>query len=167
MASSLSLHINEISISNSLDDIKILSNEFEKFLKSYGELSESNSFEDTSPHLATSNIESSGLLQSSMFASGSRRSRRGPGYHNSIGGNSFVNNSSRMNIASFRICIKDIVFELIEVLPKLGNLKMNFKEILLYQQQNDFQGSILTCSVIREYKDIQENLVCEYLRIAC
>lgn len=162
MASSLSLHINEISISNSLDDIKILSNEFEKFLKSYGELSEKHSFEDTSPHLATSNIESSGLLQSSMFASGSRRSRRGPGYHNSIGGNSFVNNSSRMNIASFRICIKDIVFELIEVLPKLGNLKMNFKEILLYQQQNDFQGSILTCSVIREYKDIQENLVCEY-----
>ncbi|KAK6465301.1 autophagy-related protein 2 [Scheffersomyces coipomensis] len=164
--SELSLIVEKILINLRLDQLKSMIKQFTSLYQSFQDLSSSqsnsleNSFIDIRLRKPTSRLDSS-LLQSVLMSNTSRNPRRGFSNNRSLG-SSFIASSSRSKHASIRLFIKNLEFNLLEVMPKLGNFKVNLDQVLFYQLKEDFQGSILSLDITRIKNDVQDKVVYEF-----
>ncbi|ABN66339.2 predicted protein [Scheffersomyces stipitis CBS 6054] len=150
VTASSNLFISKIMVNIALKELKFVISNIVSFYDSFASLSakQSNSLENSVLDFVrdrSHKLEISSILQ----PPGQSRRRIGPGFASPHLSNPTFVNISRNNIASFRCSIKEVELNLVQVLPKFGGLTLRLKDILLYEQKNDINGSILSFDIVR------------------
>lgn len=150
VTASSNLFISKIMVNIALKELKFVISNIVSFYDSFASLSakQSNSLENSVLDFVrdrSHKLEISLILQ----PPGQSRRRIGPGFASPHLSNPTFVNISRNNIASFRCSIKEVELNLVQVLPKFGGLTLRLKDILLYEQKNDINGSILSFDIVR------------------
>ncbi|EMG50685.1 hypothetical protein G210_1654 [Candida maltosa Xu316] len=167
ISSKMDLSIQKILMNLSMEKLKFIGDKVKCFLNEFTEKSpiQSNSLENSfveEPFKKTSRFDGSLSMASSMPYPGSRRTgrRMGLGLNNSP--SLFLGASTRFNLASFQVSIKDIIINITNVFPKFGDLKISLSDIIFYQLKQDFLGHVLSVGIERRKDDLIESVLHQY-----
>lgn len=167
LSSKLSLIIEKIAVSLSMERFKFIGDKVKVFLNMFVEQSPNqlnsleNSFVDELQKKGNARLDGSMLMASSLHYSTRRNGRRlGLGLNNSA--SLFLGSVHRVNQVSFQIGIKEISVNISNVFPKFGDLNIILSDILMYQTKQDIHGHILFVGVDRKKDDLIEKLVHQY-----